>query len=318
MKSLFKKMLMMSAVFVLCALFLHSVKAELVYEDDFNNGSTTTSWSDACVVTSNINPLDGHYMYCNNDVDKKFYTIPTGNSYSVWRLEFYFYDPDDADVLGVVFGCGTGTTHQYVAGVSAQEYQSGKGAYYSVKKGNDYNWVDFSPEAVRDAGWHHVVIIHNGTQGNYTIILDNGAINTKIINGSTACNNIIGYRNSQVTPFRIDSIKLYNDTIGAQAIQSEEAFRNAIEQAANATLTGHLIYTNQQVYSVNSTNSQVLGAFDKFIVWNNKRWAFNYVNSSESFTGMFNLTPVLYVFETTSTTPSALRLSVEKMINSTK
>ncbi len=101
---------------------------------------------------------------------------------------------------------------------------------------------------------------------------------------------------------------------------NETEGRAAIETGiANALGSGYSVYTDQKVYGRHTNTSQVKGTFDEFVVYNSKRWAFNYDNeTSAGFTNMFNLTPTLYVLEVYDKSSSQITLAVENMINLTK
>lgn len=132
--------------------------------------------------------------------------------------------------------------------------------------------------------------------------------------GSNLMNRVeLRTNNFNVTP----SLYSFRVNVGIANI-SEDSARLAIEQAANATLTNPVIYTDRQVYARNRTNAQDFGRLDKLIISGNKRWAVNFKTGSDVYTNMFNITPVFYVYETESKTPNQLRLAVEQMINATK
>lgn len=78
------------------------------------------------------------------------------------------------------------------------------------------------------------------------------------------------------------------------------------------------IYSSQRVSARNLATNQFTGIFDKVAVNGNKRWAFNYVSSGESqITGLFNLTPILYVLQLQNQTNTTITDQVGKLINST-
>ena len=78
------------------------------------------------------------------------------------------------------------------------------------------------------------------------------------------------------------------------------------------------IYTAQRASARNLANNQFTVIFDKVASNGNKRWAFNYVSSGESqITGLFNLTPVLYVLQLQNQTNETITDQVGKLINGT-
>ncbi len=79
-----------------------------------------------------------------------------------------------------------------------------------------------------------------------------------------------------------------------------------------------IIHNEQQVYTRNASNTQQLGRFDKFVQYNNQRWAFNYVTSGESFTNMQNISNIFFVLEMQGLTPVQIETLVAQFINQTK
>jgi len=107
-----------------------------------------------------------------------------------------------------------------------------------------------------------------------------------------------------------------------EQVANESAGRNAIGTGIMNALKGnYTTYTDQQVYGRHVNGTQMLGSFDKFVLYagTNQRWAFNYdQNSSAGFTNMFNITPVFYVLELVNISPWNITNTVESFINSTK
>lgn len=107
------------------------------------------------------------------------------------------------------------------------------------------------------------------------------------------------------------------DALGNE--QGDEAnARAAIENTANSHLSGHTIYTDQQVYLRNASNAQVVGTVDKVVVKDNKRWLFNYLTGTDPLIGLFNITPVVYSLEMQNLTTSQIQQRVGLLINATK
>jgi len=115
---------------------------------------------------------------------------------------------------------------------------------------------------------------------------------------------------------------ILNHTItmsGATATSANEAeARTAIETGINNALASPTIYTDQQIYLRDKNNNQDLGTFDKLASSNNQRWAINYITDGESYTNMFNITPVIYVLELTDLTTTEITTQVEEFINITE
>ena len=86
----------------------------------------------------------------------------------------------------------------------------------------------------------------------------------------------------------------------------------------NALVTGFSLYTDQLVYARSAQGLQGLATFDRVVKKGNKAWAFNYLESGESASGFFNLSPVLYVLELSNLTNVSLISIVETTINNTK
>lgn len=99
---------------------------------------------------------------------------------------------------------------------------------------------------------------------------------------------------------------------------SEADGRLAMETGILSSLPNASIYTTQQVYARNLSDSQVLGRFDKVALSGNQRWAFNYITGADSFVNMFNITPALYTLEMSTTNSSQITDTVSKLINNTK
>ncbi|HLC97107.1 MAG TPA: LamG domain-containing protein [Candidatus Nanoarchaeia archaeon] len=99
---------------------------------------------------------------------------------------------------------------------------------------------------------------------------------------------------------------------------NEAEGRTAIETGINNALISPAVYTDKQIYLRNKLNNQDIGTFDKVAVKGSQRWAINYITTGESYTNMFNITPVVYVLEMTNLTSSEITTEVENFINSTR
>lgn len=81
---------------------------------------------------------------------------------------------------------------------------------------------------------------------------------------------------------------------------------------------GAEIYSDQQVFLRDKDNNQLLATVDRVAVYGNQRWLFNWLEANESFVGLFNISPAIYVLEMQNYTPYETQTSVAALINSTK
>lgn len=98
----------------------------------------------------------------------------------------------------------------------------------------------------------------------------------------------------------------------------ESTARSSIELGIKNSLNSYAIYTDQKIYARNAANTQSVGAFDKVVKKLSKIWAFNRIGVSEAHVNMFNITPVLYVWEFSNKTSTNITKGVELLINSTR
>lgn len=92
----------------------------------------------------------------------------------------------------------------------------------------------------------------------------------------------------------------------------ETGFTNSLANPAGT------IYTNQQISARNLAGTQFHGTFDKVFVKGTKRWAINYINSTETSTNnLFNITPILYTLELQNKTTTEISNEVSAFINTT-
>ena len=82
-------------------------------------------------------------------------------------------------------------------------------------------------------------------------------------------------------------------------------------------LPNSIIHDTQQVYIRLSNGTQQLGTFDKFVINNSQRWAFNYITTGESYTSMNNITPSFYVLEMIDLNTANIIQVVEDFIDET-
>ncbi len=103
-----------------------------------------------------------------------------------------------------------------------------------------------------------------------------------------------------------------------ELIANETEGEDAIEQGILNILPNASIHNEQQVYTVSYLDVHELGRFDKFAVFENQRWTFNYITSGENYTNMNNISTTFFVLEMTNMTPSQITAQVEDFINNTK
>ncbi|MFC1715684.1 LamG domain-containing protein [Candidatus Poribacteria bacterium] len=172
--------------------------------------------------------------------------------------------------------------------------------------------------------WHNNSVLHSSGQiGNWstgTNYTEGVEINVANISNSTLtvgnwtlrCRADDSVRNSSWKNSTILEI-----THGGAGYENEG--RIAIESGIqNALTSGYTVYTDQRVYVRLANGSQKLGRFDKVAVYGSQRWAFNYLTGSEAYTNLFNVTPLLYVWEETSLTNPEITSQVSALISGTK
>lgn len=151
-----------------------------------------------------------------------------------------------------------------------------------------------------DSSWTY---LPNGTSTSFTLLA-----------GTDFKYKINGTRLNPATQGRIYSVEITFEGAGS----ASESEGDAAIEAGIAGAGIETVYSNQQIYIRALNGTQQLGTFDKAAATSNKRWAFNYVTGSESFTYMLNLTPVLYVLELANKDTQAITEAVGNLINSTK
>lgn len=131
-----------------------------------------------------------------------------------------------------------------------------------------------------------------------------------------SCKDSSGNEGNVSDTSKSNSGKIRMEIVGAGEASGDARIELGITTSEiGATAT---IYSSQRVSARNLATNQFTGIFDKVAVNGNKRWAFNYVSSGESsITGLFNLTPVLYVLQLQNETNTTITNDVGKLINST-
>ncbi|HYD03464.1 MAG TPA: hypothetical protein VEC16_04145 [Alphaproteobacteria bacterium] len=156
------------------------------------------------------------------------------------------------------------------------------------------------------------------------------------MNSSRDCQSGEGTTNHTCTLTAQDSLVNYNTSIFAACLSavgelvvelpmlissletpnSSEAIQQGIENSI--IWPGATIYTDQKVYLRSLNNTRVVATVDKVAVYGNQRWLFNYANGTENLTGIFNMTPVVYVLDMRNISLKDVRTNVAALINNTK
>jgi hypothetical protein len=110
---------------------------------------------------------------------------------------------------------------------------------------------------------------------------------------------------------------LSNDLVGMGPANETDARAAIVQGITNALGSGATIYTDIQVYIRYLNGTQKIGRFDKLASFGNQRWAFNYITSNESSTGMSSLGKVINIVEYTNVTSYEIALNVQNAISAT-
>lgn len=136
-----------------------------------------------------------------------------------------------------------------------------------------------------------------------------------LISGKTSLNWSI----SANINYSKDMSRVINYTF-TDCVVNESLGLQAILEGVSASKVGNAYtsYDNKNVYIRLANTSQYQGAFDKFVVIGNKRYAFNYdPNSTASFYLMYNITPVFYVWQNYNMSYYQIKNGVTDLIDST-
>lgn len=100
----------------------------------------------------------------------------------------------------------------------------------------------------------------------------------------------------------------------------EETTDNSILMGINASSIwpGATVLQGEMIYTRDKNDNQAVGTVDYLAISGDQQWALNYITEGESATGLFNLSPVLYVWEATNLTTAQIIQQVSGLINSTK
>ncbi|MFC1715685.1 hypothetical protein ACFL6S_18605 [Candidatus Poribacteria bacterium] len=168
--------------------------------------------------------------------------------------------------------------------------------------------------------WYRNQVLHSsGQSGNFSA----GINHTKDVevNAANVSNNALvcgewifscvaddNYKNStglNSTPLNITCV--------------EDDGRDAIEDGIlDAFTTGYTLYTDWLLYVRLVNTSQKQGRFDKLAAYGNQRWAFNYLIDADDHTDVYNIAPVLYVWEEGNLTDTQIASQVSAFITGTR
>ncbi len=125
------------------------------------------------------------------------------------------------------------------------------------------------------------------------------------------CQNTDGIESAGASP---------GGTLRMDIVNLSQTFSDAIQAGvqASAIWPGATSYSDQQVYLRNLQNTQVLATVDRVVISGNQRWIFNAISGTEAAAGLFNITPVVYVFEFQNYSSVAITSKVSGIINATK
>jgi hypothetical protein len=95
---------------------------------------------------------------------------------------------------------------------------------------------------------------------------------------------------------------------------------DAIQTAIDSSVPSATKHKTQQVYIVNSSDSQWQGTADYLVVQASpqRRWVLNYVTSGESYLNAANLSSSVYVLELANMTIADITQAVSTLLNATK
>lgn len=97
-------------------------------------------------------------------------------------------------------------------------------------------------------------------------------------------------------------------------VLNESQARLAIEEGINLVLNED-IFTDKWVYLRYSNNNQDYSQFDKFVTKDNQSWAFNYLSSGDTSSGMSSFDNWIYVWENTSLSYNQIVNQVSNLIS---
>ena len=133
-----------------------------------------------------------------------------------------------------------------------------------------------------------------------------------------SCKDTDGNEGNVSDSSKSNSGALDMEITGPTEAGGDDSIQIGIDTSEIGSLGSLTVYSDQQVYGRNLSNGQFTGTFDKLAIVGNKRWALNYVSDGEStITGIFNITPALYVLQLQNRTNESIINDVSAFINST-
>lgn len=182
-------------------------------------------------------------------------------------------------------------------------------------------WVETNKDAVcaiADVDLNYTAMTENASYRNCTGTITHYCVlhpdDQLLINETDslyiACRDTEGNENSSSTSGElIIDLSSYTETLGEDAIDAG---------IVTSTLTSPTVYENQQVYIRNSNNNQAVGTFDRLVIKDDQRWAFNYKTAIETLINeLFNMTPIFYAAEYRDLTFQQVNDSVRTLIDET-
>jgi len=309
-----------------------------IWRDDFEDADVS-DWSfggqtghGELMGVATANPIQGdYYMVAENT------TVGGG-----WEtIAYYVY----GDLTGMVYATFYTKVEDVGQGVGHVRYQLRDGtertdnAWNFIAQNNDklLDWYDTTYKTTAFA-WNYNVWQSHKLEMNVSSSLATWWINGTFANTSISPQGTVtaldgfssyfyGYSNPELDYVFVgnNNMSIYltpsDISIGAEeadVTSNESEARSTITSAINNVLTNPVIYTDMQIYARYYNGSQMLGRFDKVAVGGNQRWAFNYLTGSDTYTRMWNLTPVFYVLEMANLTSSQITVEVETLINNTE
>ena len=307
--------------------------------DDFNRPNSATvgnSWEDNSYFEIVNNQLED--VGSSNGATQK--TLDVGICYDCEKYEILF---------GYTWG-GVGGGGIYSTFSDTLESSLTSNGYVSGSKGIFWNFADESnpdayhigSSATTTAVKENSTSISSGqkydvrilasddlNRGDWISYKDNGYViwspinstDTTISTGTKKATKFVANRAGNKYDYIM--IRRWMQTHPTITLGSEESYsgpgnsNSYIETGIYNAIPLAQIYTNQQVYARYMNSSQMLGTFDKIAVYRNQRWAFNYIGNDESFTRMYSMQPVLFIWENQSISGGEISSQVEAYIEAT-
>ncbi|MBI2559053.1 hypothetical protein HYW20_07065 [Candidatus Woesearchaeota archaeon] len=316
--------------------------AGVITVDTFNSSAFVAVWTDSFLQTFATLRSDGTTItptttYQNSTINPSFIDVVALNS-------------TNFVALGVGGGNGNiSWSHYIIDGVLKQKdrfkISSGSNIGGQLAKVNDTHFVAFITNGTSTKKEHVnlSVSLVNARDGNYVIANSTynnpGAIwmNLDIISSQNVGNfglcpnhimivkanhsSVLQSVNVSVEGFYLNatskSINIWDGNCPPPPTNEQEGDDAILSGINNSEIWPATVYDSYQVGGANLTQ-QFRGRFDKFAIKGNKRWAINYVSQGESaITGIFNITPTLYVIQLQDLSVSSITQQVGSFINST-